>query len=111
MASALENEVRGWMRRFRAGEVPLAVFAEHIEIASWELAPGADKGAEELLSPMVLALAEYSLGHRTEKEVTGLAESLATAMSFEMVTAPAPRIGSTTGSAGQVRHFDLELCV
>jgi hypothetical protein len=106
MPSAIETQLRSAMAGFLAGRLAYPDFAEQVAIASWELEPGVDPGAEAVLAPLELVFAEHALGHRGLDEVRSRVRALS--QSFVIATAPEPTAQQRSSSAWMgITRLDL----
>ena len=64
-----ESEIRGWLARYLAGEIPLEEFEDWLVQQIWNMQEGSPEAAQKLASAIELRLAEHSSGHLTEEEL------------------------------------------
>lgn len=69
MQSSLDLEIREWLARYLAGEIPLRAFQEWFVPVVWNVEQSGDRAAEELAHETELRLAEFSNGDWTEQEL------------------------------------------
>ena len=66
-----ESEIRDWLARYLAGEIPLEDFEDWFVRRSWNMQEGSPEAAQKLASAIELRLAEHSSGHLTEEKLRG----------------------------------------
>ena len=64
-----ESEIRDWLARYLAREIPLEEFEDWFVRQSWNMQEGSPEAAQRLASAIELRLAEHSSGHLTEEDL------------------------------------------
>jgi hypothetical protein len=77
MLTALGAEIRQELRRYLAGELPIAEFTDWFIPILWDAAEGNNEAAADLAAHVDLLLIEYSNGDWTEDQLRDLLRPLA----------------------------------
>lgn len=64
-----ESEIRDWLARYLAKEIPLEEFEDWFVRQSWDMHVGSPEAAQKLASAIELRLAEHSSGHLTDEDL------------------------------------------
>ncbi len=94
MNNSLDVTIRDWLARYLAGEIGLGEFQEWFVPATWDQPGKGDSEIDALIGEIELRLAEYTGGHRDEKDLRTLLVPLVTNYRIR-IGAPIHRTAST----------------